>query len=258
MGRIPGDDPHYTFALIGKNGKPTQHRIKLDGISSIANIVSKGGLIGWAWGTAVEGSKELAAAGYDLAKMGSEELRELYKEKKFSPWARTEEGAERGRHSHDVVEMMAKQEVPLEEVEEFIKSLPDAERPYAEAARSWMYENLKYARMEAAEQPVWSVKDGIAGTLDLVWMWYDDGRRQLTDWKTNKKGAVYESHRIQVTGYKICWDSMYPDKPIDTCAIAVASANGNVHGEIIEPDYDAFYAALTLYRFVKKLKKGGE
>lgn len=144
------------YDSIGLDGEPQQRRYLIDGkrlvnVTTILNTLSKGdALLHWAVNLEREGK----------------DWREV-----------RDEAAQRGTNSHHLLlQVLTKGRAGLAD-------LPDAERPYGQAAFRW----LRHAEpdVEMTECMVASVEHGFAGRFDLLAT--IDGARTLVDFKTVTK-----------------------------------------------------------------------
>ena len=77
----------------------------------------------------------------------------------------------------------------------------------------------------ATEKLVWSTETAADGSLLYPWcgridiVCVIDGETWLLDLKTAKQVTNNLQYQAQLSAYKMCWDRMYPDQPIDRLGI---------------------------------------
>jgi hypothetical protein len=122
-----------------------------------------------------------------------------------------QKAAEAGTYAHELVEFFLREN--LEGVEELLKKLPDDMLLKASKA----YENFLHWKDTVAfqvvslEEHLVSEKYQFGATPDCIAM--INGKRCLFDWKTSN--AVYAEYLIQIAAYKVAWEEVHPDLPID-------------------------------------------
>jgi len=118
------------------------------------------------------------------------------------------------------------------------------------AFRKWIAANN--VEWLSSEEKVYNRKDGYAGTLDA--RAHINGEYCVIDWKTSK--AIYPEYHLQVAAYAKAVEDMH-GKPVDaTYILRCDKASGRFEAcrsTDIDKDYQAFLAALILYRRLKEI-----
>jgi hypothetical protein len=242
--RAAGDSPYYTFELKGGRGT-----IELPSVTHIIKSVCNNGMGGMAYWGAKLGIEYMAeqAGGLDV-----DELYEAFRGSPLNPNAQRDKGGERGTGAHDLLQQLIEGTVQVETDQDLV-ILDDGltttvlEGYPAAAARVYLYLRDRYARIET-EVPVWSLKNGFAGTADVVGYEEDDGHVfDVVDLKTHKPPVRFED-RVQPAAYGTALEEMRGDY-CELSMIALAKpdgtfdldARGSARGK------DAFLAVKQVY-----------
>jgi len=121
---------------------------------------------------------------------------------------------------------------------------------FAELAVQWfaawaVKQNFSFL---ATEQQVISSVHRYGGTFDVLGN--HCGMKVLADFKTSK--AVYPSHLIQLAGYQIAYDEMYPDEPIEKMAVIKISSE-EAQMQVHWLDVEEWAAAREVFLYCRKL-----
>ena len=99
-----------------------------------------------------------------------------------------------------------------------------------------------------------------AGTADMTYMTSKDNEAQMVmcDIKTGKEHP--KLHALQLTAYKILWDSLYGEEQgkIDVLKVLYLRSNGKY--KLVEYPYvpDAFYECVSLFEYMNTTMKTGK
>ena len=86
---------------------------------------------------------------------------------------------------------------------------------------------------------------------------YINGKASLLDWKT---GGVYEDHLLQVAAYKVAWEEVHPEIPLDGGFNLIRfnkedAAFDHKFRQSLPEAWEAFLNLLNLHNLHKKIKK---
>lgn len=86
---------------------------------------------------------------------------------------------------------------------------------------------------------------------------YINGKASLLDWKT---GGVYEDHLIQLAAYKVAWEEVHPDMPLDGGFNLIRfskedAAFDHKFRQSLPEAWEVFKCLLTIHNYHKVLKK---
>lgn len=218
------------------------------GVTTILNVVGKGdGLLQWAANCAVEYLQQRLVG--DLT---TEDVVRFCNEAKHAHRLIKEEAGSIGSMAHDWIEQHLKGNTG---------SLPEhpKARNSCEAALAWMA-SVSWKTLEV-EKVVFHPLYRYAGKLD--WKARINGVVAIPDWKTSK--GIYSSYRYQTAAYLKAEEEqtgeIIPDRWI--CRIDKEGDFDPMHDvlymppESIEADFNAFLAALTIYRREAELRRMG-
>lgn len=121
-----------------------------------------------------------------------------------------------------------------------------------DAFKLWVSENT--VEWLSSEEKLYHRKYKYAGTLDARAI--INGEYCVIDWKTSK--AVYPEYHLQVAAYARAVEDMHGKDVDATYILRCDKATGRfeaVRSTEIEENFQAFIAALTLYRRLKSIKK---
>lgn len=217
MPRAAGSGTHYEIAVLDAGKRPVGHPILLPSVTTILGVLKKGGLDWWGHKIGVTGTLDLLLRGELDAKalaempleLAAEQIYEtIKKEAVHTPAAQLSGAGTRGTNLHDVAENLLKTgSMPKPE------TVPLHLHGYLRAMAGW-YSTKWFTNVRETELPVFSLTHRYAGTLDglvevdtsLITEFIGategiDARHAVIDFKTNKKGEVYDSHLLQVTAY---------------------------------------------------------
>lgn len=225
-----------------------QHRyfydgVHVPGVTTILNIISKGdALTRWASNCAVDYLTPRLQG-----EVSTEELGFILNEARTAFETVKNEAGHIGTLAHNWIEQHLRGgSEPLPEHEKA--------RNACEAALKWMQDN-EWETIDV-EQRIFSPTHLYAGTRD--WFVRIRGRLAIADWKTSKH--VYDSYRFQTAAYLRAEEEdsgvVIPDRWI----FRIDKETGLFEESYFEPesidsDFNAFLAALTLYRRTAELRR---
>jgi hypothetical protein len=231
MPRIAGDSPGYTFRLCRNyDGRvePTEHGFELRSVTTIINHVIAKPFAAGAWFGFRMGLEGVAQTDMDEVDLDDPAAIEAaLKKNGIDPNQTLKKDADRGRTAHDVLEHLAKGN------KDFATALMRKEQKekgtaYGEAVWDWWHAKMAYhPTILRSEFPVWNLRQGYAGTVDL----FADG--EVVDLKTHKPasgftkpdaGPAYLSDLLQVRAYRSAMEEM-GEEPTGN-RIVVARPNG--------------------------------
>lgn len=247
------NDKKHTYMLNGE---------KLAGVSSIAKIGDLdvwGVASAWAFRIGYEGAFDVVANESGCIQLlhgqtidTKDELRELLKAKKLTPWSKTKKAQQRGTAIHDALEALAqKGEVPS------LEDFPAAEHGYVQALCRWY---LDYQpEFVATEVQVVSEKHKFAGRYDLRCKLVDPRENLadklcLIDLKTSKR--VYPTtHFPQLAGYELASREMgFPST--DAQYVLNVREDGSYDLVRSKATTEDFLAYLAAFRAIQRIKDG--
>lgn len=144
-----------------------------------------------------------------------------------APYATSDSAASRGSTIHSLIEAYKKSGVVID-------SVPEKYKGYANAFYKWIDE-FKPEIVEN-EKTVISKLHGYAGTLDMIVK--KDGKTYLVDFKTNKKGEVYDEVELQASAYKQALHEAGYD--VDGMIAVALSEEGNYTQKSLQDKFDIF------------------
>lgn len=254
--RIAGDNPGYEFRMmrVGPGGAltSTPWGFTLDSVTTILSATipkpfSAGAWYGYRMG--LEGvSKEFKGKPIPAdAKVLEERLSAAGR----NPNQILDVSRDRGQSAHDVLELLANGAVE-DAVALADKEKHDNKTAYGMAVLKWWDEKGKLTKWRA-EQPVFSLKHGYAGTADLI------GSSEVVDLKTHKpqvgftqagKGPAYLSDLLQLRAYRCAWEEMGNPAPKRN-RIVIARSNGNYLEDEREVPESLWLQCLAMYNALK-------
>jgi hypothetical protein len=257
--RIAGDNPGYQFRMMrnGLGGKLTATPYGFE-LPSVTTIIS------------ATIAKPFSAGAWYGYRMGLEAVTEEYRgrslpanaemlEKRLSesgrnPNQQLDVSRNRGFSAHDVLELLANgDEERANEVARSEESTSST--AYGRAVLKWWAEKGKGVKWKA-EQPVYSLKHGYAGTADLI------SATEVVDLKTHKpmvgftkdgKGPAYLSDLIQLRAYRLAWSEMGNPAPQGN-RIVIARPNGNYLEDYREVPESLWLQCIEMYKHLEEVK----
>lgn len=227
---------HYTADLEGKYQDKT-----FDGVTSVLGIIAKPALVYWAANKAAE---------YIDANLPVNTAIDEVQKVKLIEGAKTahrsflKDAADYGTLLHNWIEKYIKGQNPEIPTNETLKKA-------VEQFLEWK-EKHKVKFLES-EKKVASLKYEFCGTCDLIAE--IDDKVVLGDIKTSS--GVWNEYWLQTAAYKGAYLEEFPDKKIDHTLILRCGKDGVFEVKELndfEKNYNAFVAALILYRREKEMK----
>ena len=236
----------------------------------MAKLASKSEpLIGWAWNVTTGGVAYLVnEAGIDLRGQNQDAIKGLLKQYGSTPFIRRKSAADRGTGTHNVMELLGKGELSLDEAEAHIDAeVPPVERGYSRAGLKWFREQQPEPFL--VEEPLLSFRHRVAGTGDLGAVRTVDsgplqgsGLRVFTDYKTSS--GIYDEHQYQVDGYLMLAAEQagmgIPNRDFDLGSVLRLKEDGTYEEKFFEPDPRMFMALTEAWwaqeAFKAKAKEG--
>jgi len=268
LARIAGDNPGYQFRMMrnGPGGKltATPYGFELPSVTTIISATipkpfSAGAWYGYRMG--LEGVME-EYKGRSLP-ASAELLEKRLSEQGRNPNQQLDVSRNRGFSAHDVLELLANgDEERANEVARQEEATSDT--AYGRAVLKWWaekgspdaYDRANKKTKWKAEQPVYSLKHGYAGTADLI------GAGEVVDLKTHKpmvgftkdgKGPAYLSDLIQLRAYRLAWEEMGNPAPQGN-RIVIARPNGNYLEDYREVPESLWLQCIEMYKHLEEVK----
>jgi hypothetical protein len=237
----------YRFVLLRPEGPDSSVIIQLPSVTTILDVISKPALYGWYWKTTVEGIAELLRQD-GLKGATSDELKGMLKERKLRPYDLRGTAADRGTHAHDILESLATGAATPDLVRSYYAERTEQKHEppmdgFTAGVLKWWEETQP--KVIAAEELVYSLRHGFAGTFDLLWM-NGNARSCLTDLKTSK--AVYAEAHLQLAAYKLAWEETHPT-PIDRMTVLRTTEDGDYEHTTVDADPDLFLRLIELWHW---------
>lgn len=159
-----------------------------------------------------------------------------------APYKISREAAGRGTTIHSLIESYRR-------TGSVIESVPPELKGYANAFYDWV--NSVKPTILDAEKRVYEYEMGYAGQYDMLAE--IGGKKYVIDFKTSKKGEVYDEAHMQVSAYIHCLEGVK-----DGIIVALAE-DGHYTAKTCRNGFEAFKHALGLYVFINedKLAKYG-
>jgi hypothetical protein len=179
--------------------------------------------------------------------LSDKEVEQVLKDSKYAWKATRDEAATIGSVTHDWLENHLKGiELPLPDNENACNSI--------RAALNWLA-SIDY-KAQHVEEILYSPTHGYCGKMD--WLGPINGVMSLPDWKTSK--SLHDTYRYQTAAYVMAWEEKTGDRIEDRWLIRIDKETGEIEPlhmtrESLEADFNAFLAALTLYRRQAQLRK---
>lgn len=255
MARIAGDNPGYQFRMMrnGPGGKltATPYGFELPSVTTIISATIPKPFSAGAWYGYRMGIEGILAEFKGRSLPGSSDVLE----KKLSdagrnPNQQLDVSRNRGFVAHDVLEMLATgKEQEANALARQEESTSDT--AYGRAVLKWWAEKGNKTKW-LAEQPVFSLAHGYAGTADLI----STSATEVVDLKTHKpmvgftkagKGPAYLSDLIQLRAYRLAWTEMGNPAPQGN-RILLARSNGNYLEDEREVPESLWLQCLEMYR----------
>jgi hypothetical protein len=224
----------------------------LPSVTTILSAIAKPALVKWAENTAKAATMDAAADLYiDLQRVGGGQLSRagyvatlegrLGKQKQTD--REIAKAQEIGTQAHALVEWSLRQRL----------GQAVGPRPAASSAAEWAFMAFEdwaaSVQLEPlfTEQTVWSIRDGYAGTMDLLAR--VNGELAVIDFKTSK--AVYAEYHLQVAAYMAALEDMGHERPTRGLIVRLPKSEHDPAFEVVAVDDPA--ALLETFRHVAEV-----
>lgn len=237
----------YTLTIEGPNGNACQSLPSVTEI--IGATLAKPQLLDWYYSTTVDSIETLLDTFKDVPEDGLEAWLEV---NKLRPHDIRDTRAEEGTAAHEYLGRTAQYTIehPGEEFFTFPSTL------FEEAITHWW--ETKQPKVLAFETVLYSLRHGFAGTCDLV---VELDRKPtvgtevaLIDLKTRKANAflkAYTSDMLQLSAYKLAWDEMHPENPIQATYALLALDDGSWRMVDTHLSSSVFLSLLDVFKALK-------
>lgn len=128
------------------------------------------------------------------------------------------------------------------------EALKDQEKAWVEKFDQWSKENIE--KFIETERPVWSLKDGYAGTLDSIVLLKGGQVTALLDYKTSK--YIYDTYDLQVSAYVKAYEEMFKVKINTAYILRFDKTDGKLEVKEVKGihvHYEVFLCALRLWNW---------
>lgn len=263
MGRAAGDSNYYELAIIDGTGQPRGRPVYLPSVTTILEALPK--FLQW-WGYKL-GIEAMSHYVTQPEKAGSETIDELYdhfkkNEQYTTPSRVLQKAAGRGSDVHHLAEKLVRTgKLPPPE------KVPEEQHGYAMGLNRWWKREVVDGdwQVEASEIPVFSLDHRYAGTLDLLLSKHnpamttkDPGgtiQYKVVDFKTNAKGAIYESHLLQSTAYAHAVHEMGMTDSLPEGWVMAVSEKGDTKNAKSPCTIDEFLDVKKVWMWLQKMKE---
>lgn len=240
MGRLAGDNKHYTLGVIDHKGKAhKEYTYDFTSITTVTGIIEKPSLPGWYYSETLKGMESLLKHyGSNLVKHNTKDLKALLNSHKLGPYHVRNQAATKGTDIHKELELLCKGED--------IQTTPETEG----LVHFFEDKGLKPEDIIGSEMFLVSFRYRVAGTVDLIYKDPTSHEIVICDLKTGK--GVYPSHFVQGQGYRICAEETAGIKADKVTVLHVRPPHELERGyeelEFPEITRKSFKAALDVYR----------
>lgn len=263
--RLAGDSDTYTFRICSQNGfdaagpilVPSEHGFELPSVTAIlSDVMGKpaGAMSHWGYNLGIEGMLALAQVEENIAALGVEEAKTRLKDARYSPNQVRDSAGERGNNAHKVLELLCEGRHldPNASVGTVWHGLTlDG---YCMGVLNWWVAQSEGWRVVASEVPVWSLRYGFCGSLDLA---REDGEGiEIVDLKTHKPKTqalpAYVADLFQLTAYRIGWEETRGQR-VDRQRVLVVDEKGRYFEDTRTIRRSVFADVCAVYRELKAL-----
>lgn len=225
--------------------RPDGERESLDRVTTILGVLDKGALTRWAEARGAEGAFRAILQGDLSLESPPEDAIETVRALGLGADAAKQRGADRGLDIHAALEYWV-EHGDLPPAGELVM---DA-RPYLQGLAKWLVK--ADPTPIRSEQVVCHPEHGYAGRLDL---WCEiGGLTAIVDPKTNEKCVTYDSHHLQVAGYRLAEEFITGERA--TQAFVLALGPGGLFDAVpCSAEDEDFLAVLDVYRRMKRIRQ---
>jgi hypothetical protein len=243
----------YTLTIEGPNGNACQSLPSVTEI--IGATLAKPQLLDWYYSTTVDSIETLLDTFKDVPEDGLEAWLEV---NKLRPHDIRDTRAEEGTAAHEYLAYLASFD-PVEAVVQ--RPSPGFNGVFQEAIFHWW--KTRVPKVLASETVLYSLRHGFAGTCDLV---VELDRKPtvgtevaLIDLKTRKANPIpkaYVSDQLQLAAYRLAWDEMHPENPIQATYALLALDDGSWRMVDTHLSSSVFLSLLDVYHGLKGVGNG--
>ena len=158
------------------------------------------------------------------------------KEALSAPYKSSKKAMQRGSDVHEIAENWKDEKINLDDIPEHIQGYGKAFLDWVSIVKPTVIEN---------ERSVYSEKHGYAGTMDMLAE--INGKTYVVDFKTNKKGVIYDEAHLQMSAYAHALRQ--EGMAIEGCFGVGLAETGKYSHVAIDEDFDAFMAVKKLWEF---------
>jgi len=229
---------------------------KMPRVSTILNMVDKGGLVQWAANQACGRIRELAAHKFNhknfCYEISSEEFDDMLLLASKAHERTKDTAADLGTACHKAIEnfLHGSPEIPSGFSERESKIIQRARNNFS---TWWDEKGLKFI---ACEIPVASKELGFGGRIDIL-AENTDEKIILLDIKTSN--YIYKTHHLQVAAYMQALFETHRVMPLEACIVHIPKETGDIDVIKINQDkaWGAFKALCEFFYAYKEVKNGG-
>jgi len=246
---IGGFHPDIAKEILGALDEATLETIRFTRVSTVLNLMAKGGLVGWAFNLGINGMQDLAKKGHSLSDLELAQLQALLKDFGWSPHITRDKAADRGTRAHKIAEKLGRG-LSLETAQALAEALPEDERGYGRAACRY-FEEVKPVVL-ATEKLLYSLENRYCGTTDSIELeQLPVGEIEcIVDYKTSKN--VYDSHGVQLAAYELARAEMTGDGSFRSNKVVLFRPDGTFKQVYTDVDPSAFLGLLAAFRALKQ------
>jgi len=225
--------------------RPDGEKVSLDRVTTVLGVIDKPQLVRWAEARGAEGAFRAIAQGDLSLQSPAEDAVETVRALGLGADAAKQKGADRGLDIHGALEHWCEHgDLPLG------GDLDPETRPYMRGLAAFL---LKYNPVPVySERIVCHPELGYAGRLDL---WCEiDGLTAIIDPKTNAKAATYDTHHLQLAGYRLAEEFVTGQRPTQALVVGIGP-DGNFDAVPCAAEDEDFVAVLDLFRRMKRIRQ---
>lgn len=225
--------------------RPDGEKVPLDRVTTILGVLEKGALIRWAEARGAEGAFRAIARGDLSLESDPVDAIETVRALGLGADAAKQKGADRGLDIHSALEYWVEHgDLPP------ASDLSLDSRPYLRGLAKWLVK--ADPTPIRSEQVVCHPEHGYAGRMDL---WCEiGGLTAIVDPKTNEKCVSYDSHHLQLAGYRLAEEFITGERA--TQAFVLALGPGGLFDAVpCSAEDEDFLAVLDVYRRMKRIRQ---
>lgn len=234
--------------------KDSQHpgvTITPPSITTVLSVINKPALIPWAVRETVDFLRMKLTEGEHT----EAEVEAYFEMAKDAHKLRKKEAADIGTQAHNWLEQYWRSKLFPESFKAWELPKDERVRNCVQAALKWIDEH----KIEPIliEKPVYSRQYRVSGRLDKLAL--VDGRLAVVDWKSSK--GLWPEYQFQTAAYTKFFEEEDPETRCDDrWLVQLGKETGEFHAarfdrQSLEADFEAFAAAVTLYRRLQELNR---